>query len=79
VSLLQVPNVFETRKYGLAVLQHMIQDIQIKKLDENALDFRAYHLQYEHKKCMVLMVAYMIDHGYLFSGGECLENYKKLT
>ncbi|RCX21660.1 hypothetical protein DFP94_102415 [Fontibacillus phaseoli] len=57
----------------------MIQDSRIKKLGGNALDIRAYHLQYEHKKCMVLMLSYMIDHGYLISGEGCLTSYKKLA
>ncbi|KWX87872.1 hypothetical protein AMQ83_10405 [Paenibacillus riograndensis] len=76
---MQVPILFETRIYGLAVLQHMVEDIHKKKNDGNTLDIRAYHLQYEHKKCMVLMLSYMIDHSYLLSGEECLTNYKKLT
>lgn len=53
--------------YGMTVYKRLRRYLERLMLEDIWCDFRNLHLVWEHKKCMLRRIQYMIEHGYLSS------------
>ncbi|MFP4976654.1 hypothetical protein ACE6ED_14705 [Paenibacillus sp. CN-4] len=67
-----------TSIYGQEVYQQLIYQMEHPKEEEPALDIRAFHLFWEHKKLMALRLEYLYQKDLLPKGDRWIERCKEL-
>lgn len=66
--------------YGITIYDYLIKHIQTlenKDMSVDIKDIRTYHILWEHKKLMSMLIGYLIEQNFLHDCKDILKNYKK--
>jgi hypothetical protein len=64
--------------YGISVYDRVKKYLLEVIDDKFSINFRSFHLLWDHKKCMSFRMKYIMDNGYLDNMDELLKNYMEI-
>ena len=67
---------YHSSQWGISVYNNLIK--YLSNIENNDIDYRAFHGLWEHKKIMISRVEYLINNNYLRQQNDYVKNYIKL-